>query len=126
MVTILIADDEPHVRTLLRTILRNAGKVVEAADGATALELITAIRPAVAILDVMMPELTGLEVCQRVRTDPQTAHTGVIVVTANGAPEDRQAALAAGADHFVTKPFSPLAIGGLVCELLTARSPVPA
>jgi DNA-binding response OmpR family regulator len=124
--SILIADDEPHVRRLLRLTLRPLGEIVEAADGEEALHALEAHRPAIAVLDVMMPHLSGLEVCRQLRADPETDGTGVIVITANGSPEDRAVALDAGADHFVPKPFSPLVMERLVRALLAARTPVQA
>lgn len=124
MVSILIADDEPHVRALLRMIVTPTHQPIEAGDGATALSLLIERQPPLAILDVGMPELSGIEVCRQLRADPRTADMGVIIVTANGAPDDRAAALAAGADYFVTKPFSPTVILRLVETLLEARTPV--
>jgi len=124
MVSILIADDQPHVRALLRMILTPTHTSIEAGDGDSALQLLAEHRPPVAILDVSMPQLSGIEVCRQLRADPRTAETGVIIVTANGAPDDRALALAAGADYFVTKPFSPMVILRLVQTLLAARTPV--
>lgn len=69
-----------------------------------------------------MPARTGLEVCQQLRADPRLAATGVIVITANGTRADRSAALAAGADHFLTKPFSPGSIVRLVETMDPART----
>ena len=124
MVSILIADDEPHVRALLRMIVTPTHQPIEAGDGAMALHLLRQQQPALAILDVAMPELSGIEVCRQLRADPRTAGIGVIIVTANGTPEDRSAALDAGADYFVTKPFSPTVILRLVETLAAARMPV--
>jgi CheY-like chemotaxis protein len=122
MVSILIADDEPHVSALLRAILTPSYQTIEAGDGAAALELLTEHQPDIAILDVAMPRRTGLELCQHLRADPRTADIGVIILTANGTPDDRAAALAAGADYFVTKPFSPVDIDRLVRALLAGRA----
>ena len=124
MVSILIADDEPHVRALLRMILTPTHESIEAGDGESALRLLVEQRPPIAILDISMPKMNGIELCRQVRNDPRPSATGIIVVTANGAPDDRAAALAAGADYFVTKPFSPTVVLRLVQTLLAARTPI--
>src|SRR5215210_7988294 len=114
MLSILVADDAPSVRKLLRLILEPTYLVIEAGDGDHALRQLVDHRPDLAILDVAMPGRTGLDVCRQIRLDPRLAGTGVIVITANGTPTDREAALAAGADHFLPKPFSPGTIVRLV------------
>jgi len=124
MVSILIADDEPNVRALLRMIVTPAHQPIEAGDGPTALQALFERQPPLAILDVAMPGMSGLEVCQRLRADPRTADIGVIVVTANGAPEDRAAALAVGTDYFVTKPFSLTVMLRLIETLLATRTKI--
>jgi len=118
---ILVADDAPSVRKLLRLILEPARVVIEARDGDDALRQLIDHRPDVVILDVMMPARNGIEVCKALRSDPRLASIGVIVITANGAPTDRDAALAAGADHFLTKPFSPGSVVRLVEDVLASR-----
>lgn len=124
MVSILIADDEPHVRALLRMVLTPAHQTIEAGDGESALRLLQEHRPPVAILDVSMPGMTGMEVCRQLHADPCTAEIRVIILTASGDPSHRVEALAAGADYFVTKPFSPTVIERLVQTLLTKRTPI--
>ncbi len=105
MTTILIADDDSRIRLLLRTILRREGhRVVEAVDGDEALAAIREHRPTIAILDVLMPGRSGLEVCRAARADPSVADTRLIVVSANATEAD---ALGAGADQFLAKPFLP-------------------
>jgi CheY-like chemotaxis protein len=122
MLSILIADDAPSVRKLLRLILEPTHLVIEAGDGDDALRQLHAHHPDLAILDVAMPARTGLDVCRQLRQDPRLSETGVIVITANGTPADRSAALAAGADHFLTKPFSPGSIVRLVETMDAARA----
>ena len=121
MSSILVADDVPSVRKLLRLILEPTHLVIEAGDGDDALRQLIDHRPALAILDVGMPGRSGIEVCRALRGDPSLASTGVIVMTANGMEADRRAALAAGADHFVAKPFSPGRIVELVDAVLAER-----
>ena len=121
MISILVADDAPSVRKLLRLILEPTHLVIEAGDGDHAMRQLIDHRPDLAILDIAMPARNGIEVCRQLRQDPRLAATGVIVLTANGAPTDRSAALDAGADHFLTKPFSPSSIVRLVQSIVAAR-----
>jgi DNA-binding response OmpR family regulator len=105
---ILIADDEPHVLRSLGFVLRKAGyAVLEARDGAEAFRLTEAERPELVFLDIMMPGPDGIEVCRRMKSDEDLAGTHVIMLTAKGQESDRQKSLAAGADEYMTKPFSP-------------------
>jgi CheY-like chemotaxis protein len=121
MLSILVADDTPSVRKLMRLILEPTHLVIEAGDGDDALRQLIDRRPDLAILDVAMPARTGIEVCRQLRQDPRLAATGVIVMTANGTPGDRSIALAAGADEFLAKPFSPGRILRLVEDVIAAR-----
>lgn len=110
------------MRKLLRLILEPVHLVIEARDGDDALRQLNEHHPDLVILDVMMPGRNGIEVCRQLRSDPGLAATGVIVITANGAPTDPAAALAAGADHFLTKPFSPGSVVRLVDEVVASRT----
>ena len=106
--TVLIAEDDLATRALLRAALERAGYLVrDAEDGATALAEIMRQPPDVALLDIGMPEMDGLEVTRRVRSAPETALMPIILVTARGRLEDKVAGLDAGASDFVTKPFEP-------------------
>ncbi len=119
MTTILVADDEPAIVELVRFTLEDAHvRVVEAVDGAAALRLARAERPALALLDVQMPRVNGLDVCRRLRQTPECAHTRIVMLTAAAQAEDRRRGLAAGADDYLTKPFSPLALLTLVRSLV--------
>ena len=112
---ILVADDMPNLRMLARVTLAGH-EVVEAHDGVEAIQLVRNGRPDVVILDVNMPGLTGLQVCEEIRRDPSLSATHVIVITANS-QEDARRAFDAGADAFLGKPFSPRALGDLVSSL---------
>ena len=109
MVTVLIADDEPHVGELVRLTLEDSRvRVLNAFDGATAMALADAFRPDLIFLDVDMPDLSGLEVCRQLRADPRFGTTTIIMLTAAAQKDDVARGLAAGADHYLTKPFSPM------------------
>ena len=118
--TILICDDEPSVRELLRILLGAEYEIDEASDGAEALELMRELEPDLVILDVMMPGRSGLDVLGEIREDPAFAGIPVIVVTAwdHMQPD----AVAAGADRFFLKPFEAEDLKTAVAELLEESS----
>ncbi|GAA5118071.1 response regulator [Luteolibacter yonseiensis] len=102
---VLIADDEPDIRRFLRMQLEDVD-VIEASDGAEALELARLRRPQLALLDHMMPEMDGVEVCRRIRENHSTRSVAVIILTARADEATKLSALQAGANDFLTKPFS--------------------
>ena len=107
--TVLIADDEPSMRLLVHaTIESDDYKVVEAADGMEAWAMIQQYKPSLVLLDVQMPGRSGLEVLRSVRADPSLLATRVILLTSKAQEHDVEAGLIAGADFYLTKPFSPL------------------
>jgi two-component system, OmpR family, phosphate regulon response regulator PhoB len=119
MTTILIVDDEPAILDLVRFTLEDAEvRVVEASDGVEALALARRLRPDLILLDVHMPRLDGLEACRQIRRDPALAGTPVVMLTAAGQDADRARGREAGADEYLTKPFSPLALLALVEALV--------
>jgi DNA-binding response OmpR family regulator len=107
--TVLIIEDERDVVDLLTLNLRKGGgfTISTAADGATGLEKARTERPAFLILDLMLPKLSGLEVCKILKTDPATRHIPIMMLTAKAEEIDRIVGLEFGADDYVTKPFSP-------------------
>jgi two-component system, OmpR family, alkaline phosphatase synthesis response regulator PhoP len=111
MPTVLIVDDEQHIRLLIEQTLEeledDGVELLTAADGAEALDVIANHRPALVFLDVTMPKKDGFEVARAIKDDPSMAGTTVIMLTARGQAYDREAGLAAGAGQYLTKPFDP-------------------
>ena len=119
MTTILIVDDELPILDLVRFTLEDAEvRVVEASDGVEALALARRVRPDLILLDVHMPRLDGLEACRQIRREPALARTPIVMLTAAGQEADRARGREAGADEYLTKPFSPLALLALVEALV--------
>jgi DNA-binding response OmpR family regulator len=113
---ILVVDDEPNIREVVELYLRRDGhSVVSAADGAEALELYRQSNPDLVVLDLMLPKVSGLEVCRRIQADGRIP---VIMLTARGEEEDRIVGLGIGADDYVVKPFSPRELAARVEAVL--------
>ena len=107
--TVVIADDEPSMRLLVHaTIDSDDYYVVEAADGDEAWALIQQYKPSLVLLDIQMPGLSGLEVLEFIKADARLKSTRVILLTAKAHEADIEAGLVAGAEFYLTKPFSPL------------------
>jgi DNA-binding response OmpR family regulator len=105
---VLIADDDADIRDLVAFKLEQADlEVIAVGDGVAALEAARAERPTVVVLDVSMPGMSGLDVCRMLRADPQTQDMLVIMLTARVQERDVEGGFSAGADDYVTKPFSP-------------------
>ena len=122
---ILVVDDDPTVAEVVARYLLHAGYTVErAADGRAALEQVAARRPDLVVLDLMLPEIDGLEVCRRLRADPAARDVPVVMLTAKGDEQDRITGLELGADDYVTKPFSPRELV-LRIQSVLRRSTVP-
>ena len=108
MVKILVVDDLPDTARLLARLVRSMGHEVSvASSGRQALELAAAERPDVVLLDIMMPEMDGLEVCRRLKADETLRNISIILVTAKDLDEDLVVGLDAGADDYITKPINP-------------------
>jgi DNA-binding response OmpR family regulator len=117
--SVLIADDEPNIILSLKFIMEQAGYDVRVArDGDDALTQMAQQTPDLVLLDVMMPKLTGYDVCQAIRANPDYAGTRIIMVTAKGRETEREKGLALGADDYVTKPFSTREVMRQVRSLL--------
>jgi two-component system phosphate regulon response regulator PhoB len=124
---ILVVDDEPEAVELLEFNLKQAGfDVVTAADGAQALNKARSALPSLIVLDLMLPEIDGLEVCRMLRRDPATAGIPIIMLTAKAAELDRIVGLELGADDYITKPFSPRELVLRVRKVLQRGRAAPA
>ena len=120
---ILIADDEPNILISLEYLMKREGyAVIVARDGAEALATLRRERPALVLLDVMMPGKTGFEVCQELRADDELKDTLVLMLTAKGRDTDVAKGLALGANDYITKPFSTKELVHKVRELLATKT----
>jgi two-component system phosphate regulon response regulator PhoB len=132
--SVLVVDDEPDLCRLVCFNLRQAGLAAESAGTAAAgLEAAARLRPLVVVLDVMLPDEPGTEVCRRLRADPALADCGILMLTARGDEQDRVVGFELGADDYVVKPFSPRelvlrvqALARRVGERRAARATPPA
>ena len=116
---VLIADDEPNIGASLEFLMEQAGFEVKlASNGREALELVASFAPDLLILDVMMPEMNGYEVCQRLKSDPATREVKVVMLSAKGREVEVAKGLELGADAYVTKPFSTRELVAKVREML--------
>jgi two-component system alkaline phosphatase synthesis response regulator PhoP len=116
---ILVVDDEEDIRELVELNLGREGYQILACDtGERALELVRARKPDLIVLDLMLPGVDGLEVCKRLKADPNTGHIPVVMLTAKGEEADIVAGLELGADDYVTKPFSGKVLVARVRRLL--------
>ncbi|HJS25717.1 MAG TPA: response regulator [Actinomycetota bacterium] len=107
--SILVVDDDPDIARFVEVNLRSAGyEVSVASDGEEALQKAGLLRPDLVLLDVMMPRIDGFEVAHRLRRNPQTANTSIIMLTAKALATDKVLGLTAGADDYIIKPFDPI------------------
>jgi DNA-binding response OmpR family regulator len=105
---VLVADDDPDIRALVTIKLKRSGfDVIDVGDGQAALDGVREQPPDLVIVDLMMPKMSGIEVCQALRADPATAGIPVIMLTARAQESDVARGFAQGADDYIIKPFSP-------------------
>ena len=117
--SVLIADDDEDIRALVSTILTKAGFHAEAVDGGVrALAAAERETPHVVVLDVRMPDMSGLEVCRQLKSRRETAGSPVLLISAESSTEDVAAGYAAGCDDYLPKPFSPRELVHRVDQLL--------
>ena len=127
MSQILVVEDDPDIAQLIGHYLEKGGHSVEfLSSGAAVMPALRRRPPDLVVLDLMLPELDGLMICQAMRSDPQTAAIPVIMVTARGDEADRITGLELGADDYVTKPFSPKELAARVTALLRRAARTPA
>jgi two-component system chemotaxis response regulator CheY len=121
--TILIVDDDQRIRNLIATTLCDVSgyRLEEAGDGAEAVESAAAVQPEIVFMDLDMPRLDGIGACRRLRADPATADATIVILTADEGAAAEACAHEAGADLFLTKPFSPLDLLRLVDRIGAAR-----
>jgi CheY-like chemotaxis protein len=126
MTTVLVADDDVDLRDMMTIKLEQCGYIVlPAADGTAALNVLHTVRPDIALLDIRMPGASGTEICRYVRNSPAMANLPIILVTASAMPGDLELGLAAGADDYLLKPFSPRELAGRI-EAIRPRRVRPA
>ena len=116
---ILIAEDEPSIVISLEFLLRGAGyEVTVARDGEEALRLVEAFRPALVVLDIMLPAMSGFEVCRRIRESRESEKTKVLMLSARGLESEVEKGMTAGANAYLTKPFATRELVRAVADLL--------
>lgn len=116
---VLVCDDEPHILEAVAYVARKEGyTVLTAEDGQQALDLARSERPALVLLDLNMPVKSGYQVCEELKSDPVTRSAYVIMLTAKGQDTDRARGVAAGADEYITKPFSPRKLRQKMADIL--------
>jgi len=120
MTLVLVADDDADIRDLVVFKVEQLGvEVLAVGDGQAALDAVRERRPDLAVLDVSMPGLSGIDVCRMIRADPEIAGTPVIMLTARVQEQDVEFGFTAGADDYVTKPFSPRELVSRIQALLS-------
>lgn len=118
MSKILLVDDDVGLRRLVRLTLGPDYDVIEANDGEEAVEIALRERPDLVFMDIRMPRLGGYEACRRIKQNPDTSHVKVVILTANPNDEGEDKGESIGADGYLTKPYSPLALLAKVEELV--------
>lgn len=125
--SIIIVEDEADIADLVKYNLEKEGfRAIVATDGEKALERIRSSPPSLVVLDLLLPKLDGLEICREMRRDPRTKAIPVLMLTARSEEMDKLAGFEAGADDYLTKPFSPRELVARVKALLRRQEPVQA
>ncbi len=124
---LLLIDDEPAIQTLVRLVMEGDGwQVLVVSEGALGLALARQQHPDVILLDVALPDVSGLEICRQLKADPSTGSIPIAMLTAMAQETDRRAALSLGADDYVTKPWRPATLISRVTSLLEKKDSNPA
>ena len=120
MSTILIADDTPSEAALIASVVQSLGHVAQTVgDGEACIASAKSLRPALILLDVVMPKLDGFNTCRKIRKDPDLAKTPIIMVTSKNQDSDRFWAEKQGANRFITKPFTPESLAEAIKAFVT-------
>ena len=116
---VLLVDDEPNILLAIEFLLKKEGYIIEKAfDGQQALKVAASFRPDIIVLDVMMPELNGFEVAQRIRNTPDMEDVRIIFLTAKGTPNDKMTGYSSGGEVYLIKPFDNDELVRIVNELI--------
>jgi CheY-like chemotaxis protein len=119
MARVLVADDEPDIRRIIGIFLRRVGhEIVEADDGMSAMALMEELRPDAAVVDVVMPGMTGIELTRTIRSLPHLAPTPIIMLSARTLPHEVEEGMKSGANMYLSKPFSPSTLIAAVNRVL--------
>jgi len=120
---VVVIDDEPFILMMVEDKLKRAGlSVVASRESVSAYDIVKRERPDLVILDWMMPEISGIEVCRSIKKDPELAHIPIFMLTAKGQEEDETLGLKAGVAKYITKPFSPKVLLDDVLGILGVES----
>jgi two-component system phosphate regulon response regulator PhoB len=120
---ILVIDDEPFILMMLEDKLKRSGfAVITSRESVNALELVRKERPDLIVLDWMMPEISGIEICRQLKADPELSSIPVFMLTAKGQEEDEKKGMKTGANRYITKPFSPKALVEIIEKELKDRN----
>jgi DNA-binding response OmpR family regulator len=120
---ILVIDDEPFILMMLEDKLKRSGfAVITSRESVNALELVRKERPDLIVLDWMMPEISGIEICRQLKADPELSSIPIFMLTAKGQEEDEKKGMKFGANRYITKPFSPKALVDIIEKELQDRN----
>ena len=117
---VLVAEDDPDIQVILKMVLTRLGKcdVTVTDQGDQVVPLVKSHKPALILLDVMLPEMSGIEICKALKASPETQSIPVIFLTARSIPVEAKEALALGAIGYLAKPFDPMTLVGQINEIL--------
>lgn len=122
MPKIMVIDDEPFILMMIEDKLKRAGlDVITLRESTGAIEKIKEVKPDLIILDWMMPEISGIEICKNIKNDPELADIPVFMLTAKGQEDDEKLGLSCGVERYITKPFSPRGLLELILERVGNR-----
>ncbi len=122
MSLVLVVEDSPLQREMIATLLRNVGlQVVMASDGVEAIAVFEKVKPALVVVDVVMPNMNGYELCRQLKNSDDTKHIPIVMCSTKAEEFDRYWGMRQGADAYISKPFQPEEMVGIVKELLQKK-----